>query len=114
MAPATTTKTAMRFATNVAGTACARHAKEKDGYRMTNKIEAGYDVSDGYAGGRRPQSFRIDPEDFRDLNDEEIVRALNAQMEEDFAQKVCPCLADETGLVQQIKDVLAASPDSDD
>lgn len=55
---------------------------------MSDKITIEWETSDGYAGGRRPHSFQIDPEDFFGLTEVQLQRELEAAVQEDFDQKV--------------------------
>ena len=73
-------------------------------------IEITYEIEDGYVGGARPQHMAIDPEDFRDLPDDEIRTALEDIIHEDMLQRVNESY-EESEIVEQIKTALAESPE---
>lgn len=55
----------------------------------TETFEARYQVDDGYAGGSRPQHFRVHPSEIQDdMSDEEIADLYTEMCEEDMRQKI--------------------------
>jgi hypothetical protein len=53
------------------------------------RIEMTWQVQDGYAGGRRPQTVRIDVGNFEpSATDEEIRDGIMQDIENEFAEKV--------------------------
>lgn len=50
-----------------------------------------YEVEDGYMGGSRPQSFRINSDLLtEEMTDDEIERSLYEATQEDMLQKISP------------------------
>lgn len=55
------------------------------------KFEARYQVADGYAGGSRPQHFKIRASDLEDdMDDEALERFYEEAVQGDFEQRICP------------------------
>lgn len=75
-------------------------------------IKITYEIEDGYCGGARPQHMKIDPEDFRDLSDDEIRTSLGDMIHDDLLQQVNESY-EESEIVEQIKTALAESPEDD-
>lgn len=59
---------------------------------MTEKtFRARYQVADGYAGGSRPQHFKISADDLEDDMDDESLEIFYEQsVQDDFEQKIYP------------------------
>jgi hypothetical protein len=59
---------------------------------MSNeKFEARYQVADGYAGGARPQYFKISAGDLEeDMTDDDLARFYEDAVLEDFQQRISP------------------------
>lgn len=76
---------------------------------MGDTITVRWEVEDGYAGKARPQSTRIELEDFEDLSDDEIARLLEECIQEDFEQSISWGI-DMDKAVAAIKDGLAGKP----
>lgn len=63
---------------------------------MSKTIHVRWEASDGYVGGARPQSTRLDPNHFDPSDtDEEIANAVRDAVEDDFRQIVTVYLRDD-------------------
>lgn len=69
---------------------------------MSRKIKVKWQASDGYVGGSRPQSFKVDPEDYKGMTASEIRDAIYEVAQEDFEQKVSWELDDQQGVILEI------------
>lgn len=74
-------------------------------------IKCTYEVDDGYTGKSRPQGFNVDPEDFRDMSDDEIATQLDEIAHEEMLQRVSAVVQRVPETVAAIKVALAASVD---
>ncbi len=77
---------------------------------MPKTVEIGWRVGDGYAGAARPHTMKLDPEDFRGMDRDEILGELVGYLEEEFRQTITPELADEDEAVKTILAAVAALP----
>ena len=58
-------------------------------------LTVNWEVDDGYAGGRRPQTTRIPVEDFeKGMTRDEIQDIIQGYVQEDFEQNVGPAFSD--------------------
>ncbi len=56
-----------------------------------NTFTVRYEIEDGYMGGSRPQSFRVDEGDINpEMTDVQIEQMLDDMTQEDMLQKVSP------------------------
>lgn len=55
---------------------------------MSDTITAEWEVDDGYMGGRRPHTTKIDVEAFEGLTRAEAEQELHAQVKEDYDQNI--------------------------
>lgn len=52
------------------------------------KVTIRYEVSDGYAGKARPQTFSVDASEFAGQTEAEVIETLSALIGEDYAQRI--------------------------
>ena len=56
--------------------------------RKTGMVLVTWEVDDGYCGRSRPQHTYVDPEDLKDLSDEERDAVIDDHIREDFEAKI--------------------------
>lgn len=61
-----------------------------------------WQISDGYVGGSRPQSFEVDPEDFIGLTYPQVERKLDQMAVEDMMEKVSASISGEDEIINRI------------
>lgn len=80
---------------------------------MSESISISWQAQDGYAGGSRPQSFKVDPENYRGLSKNEIEEELWTEVQMNFEQKVTPC-CDVSQYADEILKALEESSEEDE
>lgn len=67
-----------------------------------------WEIEDGYTGSSRPQSFRVDAEDFQHcVTDADFAQVLSEITQEEFAQKVSFVIKREEDTLAEIKAAVA-------
>jgi hypothetical protein len=55
---------------------------------MNDKITIRWSVSDGYVGGDRPQTFKMDLSEFEGCSEKEIEKIIGDAVEEEFQAEI--------------------------
>jgi hypothetical protein len=69
---------------------------------VADRITVTWQISDGYVGGSRPQSFEVDPEDFIGMSRAEVERTLDQMAVEDMMTKVSAYISGEDEIINRI------------
>jgi hypothetical protein len=67
------------------------------------KFEVRWEVSDGYVGGGRPQTFTIDAEDFDGMTEQQIEDAIYGQANDAMLEIVSPSIRNLEEAVEWVK-----------
>jgi len=75
---------------------------------MSNKFMVNWQAYDGYAGGSRPQSFKISADEIEDgMDDEALMGLYEDAIQADFEQKVSAEGDNEAEFIEWAKGVIA-------
>ena len=73
-----------------------------------NKFQVNWQTNDGYAGGARPQSFKISADEIEDdMSDEDLSALYQEAVQSDFEQRVSASGENEAEFIEWAKEVLA-------
>ena len=70
---------------------------------MSKQITVRWEASDGYVGGSRPQSFKVDAEDFQHCETElEVEELLGEFVQDEFEQRITWSIRNESSVIAEI------------
>lgn len=75
-----------------------------------NTFTVKYEIEDGYMGGSRPQSFRVDEDDIQpDMTELQIENLLDELAQEDMLQKVSAAIDNRDEFLDWAKRIVKSS-----
>ncbi len=73
-------------------------------------MEIQYEVEDGYAGGSRPRSFRIDDSEIEACDSvEDALEQIELYTQDDFADKISWYYSRYDSMVEQVKEIIGGA-----